>query len=160
MFTQGVFGWAGEINVFKHALAANGFFANGERVSVDQSEASIFNCQQIRSLYLLLSANQKPVFVGEWGAGGSGRSWRVLQEDGGHEGKYFRGFCFILIFFLLKVAHNSPLRPWLRQLWLCALGARSEKHQCLQDLEIFIFEFFLVKHFCQHSAVQTKVLNC
>jgi len=30
---QGVFGWAGEINVFKHALAANGFFANGERVS-------------------------------------------------------------------------------------------------------------------------------
>ena len=65
MFTQGVFGWAGEINVFKHALAANGFFANGERVSVDQSEASIFNCQQIRSLYLLLSANQKPVFVGE-----------------------------------------------------------------------------------------------
>ena len=28
-----MFGWAGEINVFKHALAANGFFANGERVS-------------------------------------------------------------------------------------------------------------------------------
>ena len=52
MFTQGVFGWAGEINVFKHALAANGFFANGERVSVDQSEASIRNCQPIRSLYL------------------------------------------------------------------------------------------------------------
>ena len=33
IFPQGVFGWAGEINVFKHALAANGFFANGERVS-------------------------------------------------------------------------------------------------------------------------------
>ena len=52
MFTQGVFGWAGEINVFKHALAANGFFANGERVSVDQSEACICYYQPIRSLYL------------------------------------------------------------------------------------------------------------
>lgn len=30
---QGVFQWSGEINVFKHALAANGFFANGNRVS-------------------------------------------------------------------------------------------------------------------------------
>lgn len=30
---QGVFKWSGEINVYKHALAANGFFANGERVS-------------------------------------------------------------------------------------------------------------------------------
>jgi len=36
---QNVFGWAGEINVFKHALAANGFFANGNRVT----EAGIAN---------------------------------------------------------------------------------------------------------------------
>ena len=53
MFTQGVFGWAGEINVFKHALAANGFFANGERVSVDQSEAGISQLQPMRARYLL-----------------------------------------------------------------------------------------------------------
>jgi len=30
---QNVFKWAGEINVYKHALAANGFFANGKRVT-------------------------------------------------------------------------------------------------------------------------------
>ena len=29
----GVFGWAGEINVYKHALAANGFLHNGNRVN-------------------------------------------------------------------------------------------------------------------------------
>ena len=28
-----VFGWAGEINVYKHALAANGFLNNGNRVN-------------------------------------------------------------------------------------------------------------------------------
>lgn len=31
----GVFNWAGEINVFKHALAGNGFF-DGQRVTVAQ----------------------------------------------------------------------------------------------------------------------------
>jgi len=30
---QGVFKWSGEINVFKHALAANGFLINGNRVN-------------------------------------------------------------------------------------------------------------------------------
>lgn len=29
----GIFKWSGEINVFKHALAANGFFVNGQRVN-------------------------------------------------------------------------------------------------------------------------------
>ena len=29
----GDFKWAGEINVYKHALAANGFFENGDRVT-------------------------------------------------------------------------------------------------------------------------------
>ena len=29
----GIFKWSGEINVFKHALAANGFFVNGHRVN-------------------------------------------------------------------------------------------------------------------------------
>ena len=35
---QGVFGWAGEINVFKHALAGNGFFSRGNRVDIEHIE--------------------------------------------------------------------------------------------------------------------------
>ena len=30
------FKWSGEINVFKHALAANGFFDGGERVTLER----------------------------------------------------------------------------------------------------------------------------
>ena len=127
IFPQGVFGWAGEINVFKHALAANGFFANGERVSgSDQSGASICPSQPIRRLYLSFSANQKLVFVGQWGAGGPGWPGRLLQADGGHEGEFWvRVLILIVIFFSShKVAHNSSLRPWLRQLRQRSLGAR------------------------------------
>jgi len=48
---QGVFKWSGEINVFKHALAANGFFEFGERVTEeriksDRKFASFFNRMQ------------------------------------------------------------------------------------------------------------------
>ena len=34
-----VFGWAGEINVYKHALAANGFLYNGHRVNEEWIKA-------------------------------------------------------------------------------------------------------------------------
>ena len=80
----------------------------------------------IRSQYLCLSANQKPVFVGEWGAGGPGWPGRLLQANGGHEGEFSeRVLLSFVIFFSPKVAHNSSLRSWLRQLRQCALGARS-----------------------------------
>ena len=32
------FRWAGEINVFKHALAGNGFFSRGNRVDIKHIE--------------------------------------------------------------------------------------------------------------------------
>jgi len=40
---QGVFKWSGEINVFKHALAANGFFENGNRVSEEYIKSGKLN---------------------------------------------------------------------------------------------------------------------
>eukprot|EP00091_Calanus_sinicus_P014765 TRINITY_DN3243_c0_g1_i3.p1 TRINITY_DN3243_c0_g1~~TRINITY_DN3243_c0_g1_i3.p1 ORF type:complete len:565 (-),score=165.35 TRINITY_DN3243_c0_g1_i3:132-1826(-) len=40
---QGVFKWAGEINVFKHALAANGFFENGNRVNEEYIKSGKLN---------------------------------------------------------------------------------------------------------------------
>jgi len=40
---QGVFKWAGEVNVFKHALAANGFFENGNRVNEEYIKSGKLN---------------------------------------------------------------------------------------------------------------------
>ena len=40
---QGVFKWSGEINVFKHALAANGFFENGNRVNEEYIKSGKMN---------------------------------------------------------------------------------------------------------------------
>jgi len=40
---QQVFKWSGEINVFKHALAANGFFANGKRVNEEYIKSGKLN---------------------------------------------------------------------------------------------------------------------
>jgi len=40
---QQVFKWSGEINVFKHALAANGFFENGNRVNEEYIKSGKLN---------------------------------------------------------------------------------------------------------------------
>lgn len=50
------FQWSGEINVFKHALAANGFFLNGRRVTED-----VINSGRLDSYFFLMEQKVWPV---------------------------------------------------------------------------------------------------
>ena len=52
------FKWSGEINVFKHALAANGFFDGGERVTLERVQKGAldeyFRVSKVTKIHLLL----------------------------------------------------------------------------------------------------------